>query len=228
MLCILFRLPTFTSPDATAMSRSGVVVRAPRADVPVTQHNQDAGQPDERVTIAQAQRDPHRFAPLYAAYFDPVFRYCLRCLGDHEAAADATQEVFSRALAALPRYQDKAFRPWLFTIAHNVIVDSHRRRGRRTLDAPLEAAASRVNAAPTPEEEALATDARRTVRHYLAQLPADQRTVIELRLADLKGQEIADVLAWSLAAVKITQHRALRRLHELMAAVDGEGHDASS
>src|SRR5687767_10424119 len=99
------------------MTRSGMMVGAPWADVPASQRKHDSERSDERTVIAQAQRDPCAFAPLYAAYFDPVFRYCLRCLGDREVAADAAQEVFARALAALPRYQEKAFRPWLFTIA---------------------------------------------------------------------------------------------------------------
>src|SRR5688572_10743623 len=77
----------------------------------------------EAAAIAAARLDPRAFAPLYQAYFDPVFRYCLRCIGDREDAAEATQEVFARALRALPRYRDQAFRPWLFTIAHNVIAD---------------------------------------------------------------------------------------------------------
>ena len=205
------------------------MVGALRAEPPAPQSDRGQGQPDDRAVIAQAQRDPRAFAPLYIAYFDPVYRYCLRCLGDREAAADAAQEVFARAPAALPRYREEAFRPWLFTIAHNVIVDSHRRRGRRPSEVPLEAASQRANQDPTPEEEVLAADARHSVRFYLAQLPAEQRSVIELRLADLKGQQIAEILACSLGTVKITQHRALRRLRELMGdANDGSDRDGSA
>src|SRR5687768_11853835 len=74
--------------------------------------------------VALAKRDPRAFAPLYDRYFDPVYRYCYRRLGDGETAADATAQVFAKALAALPRYREDApsFRSWLFAIAHNVIV----------------------------------------------------------------------------------------------------------
>lgn len=194
-----------------------------RADLPGSQTHRVDDQLDERDTIAQAQRDPSAFAPLYAAYFDPVYRYCLRCLGDREAAADATQDIFARALAALPRYREEAFRPWLFTIAHNVIVDSHRRRGRRPTNVSLEEVSHRTSPAPSPEDEAIAAEARRSVHFYTAQLPAEQRQVIELRLADLAGQEVADILACSLGSVKIAQHRALRRLRELMIEADAGG-----
>jgi hypothetical protein len=56
-----------------------------RAELPVTQVDRAEAHADERTVVAQAQRDPRAFAPLYAALFDPVYRYCLRCLGDREA-----------------------------------------------------------------------------------------------------------------------------------------------
>jgi DNA-directed RNA polymerase specialized sigma24 family protein len=46
----------------------------------------------------------------------------------------------------------------------------------------------------------------------LNDLPADQRRVIELRLAGLTGAEIAGVLNRSVAAVKMLQLRAMTRL----------------
>jgi RNA polymerase sigma-70 factor (ECF subfamily) len=195
-----------------------VVVRRNRPPTPI-EEPEIAGLPfDEGDLIALARRDPQAFAPLYTAYFDPVYRYCLRCLGEREAAADAAQEVFARALRALPRYRDDAFRPWLFTIAHNVIVDGYRQRDRRPPDAPLKEAEWHADPAPGPEHAALAAEAGRTVHECLTRLTPDQRAVVELRLADLTGQEIADVLSRSLGSVKIAQHRAFRRLAVLMGA----------
>src|SRR3712207_3572347 len=84
------------------------------------------GSLDELAQIALAQRDPRAFAPLYEAYVDAVYRYCYRRLGNSDAAADATSAIFTRALSALPRYHHRSFRSWLFTIAHNTLVDSWR------------------------------------------------------------------------------------------------------
>lgn len=83
---------------------------------------------DDAWLVAEAKQDPHAFAPLYTRYFDLVYRYGVRRLGVTEAAADATGQVFAKALAALPRYRDDApsFRSWLFAIAHNVIIDGGR------------------------------------------------------------------------------------------------------
>jgi len=171
---------------------------------------------DERAVLARAKHDPRAFAPLYHAYVDPVHRYCMRCLGDREAAADATQEVFARALRALPRYRDDAFRPWLFTIAHNVIVDIHRQRAKRNVDQALESDALWPDPAPGPEAEALAAETRQSLHACLAQLAPDQRAVVELRLAGLIAKEIAAVHRRSLGSVKIAQYRAFRRLAVLL------------
>jgi RNA polymerase sigma-70 factor, ECF subfamily len=178
---------------------------------------------DARV-IALAKRDPRAFAPLYDRYFDPVYRYCYRRLGDREAAADATAQVFAKALAALPRYREDApsFRSWLFAIAHNVITDDL--RARRPV-APMDAAAHVAATGPSPEELVLTDEAGSTVRALLAMLPPDQRQILELRLAGLTGPEIAAALGRSLGAVKIAQVRAFARLRatlEPVGAATGE------
>ena len=163
---------------------------------------------DEAALIEQARQDRQAFAPLYRRYLDPVYRYCYRRLGTREVAEDATSQVFLKALAALSGYRGASFRAWLFAIAHNVVVDVARRRA----SAPLAEAGDLADGAPTPEEVAVAADEHRTLRALLASLPADQRSVVELRLAGLTGAEVALALGRSLGAVKMLQFRAMARL----------------
>jgi RNA polymerase sigma-70 factor (ECF subfamily) len=163
----------------------------------------------DRAIVARARADPRAFAPLYDRYLDAVYRYCYRRLGNREAAEDATSAIFARALAALPNYRDGSFRAWLFVIAHNIVIDTHR---RRRPEQPLADTFEPVDREPTPEEAALASDARQSVRALLEVLPVDQRRVLELRLAGLTGAEIARVLNRSVAAVKMLQLRAMTRL----------------
>jgi RNA polymerase sigma-70 factor (ECF subfamily) len=173
------------------------------ADAPLTENEID------RAIVARARHDPRAFAPLYDRYLDPIYRYCYRRLGNREAAEDATSAIFARALAALPSYRDGSFRAWLFVIAHNIVIDTHR---RRRPEQPLADAYEPVDREPTPEEAALASDARQSLWVLLEVLPADQRRVLELRLAGLTGAEIAQVLNRSVAAVKMLQLRAMTRL----------------
>lgn len=172
---------------------------------------------DEGELVARAQRDRAAFGPLYDRYAEPVYRYCYRRLGSHEAAADATSQTFVQALAALPRYRAGSFRGWLFTIAANVVTDVHRRRRPAdSLDDEVFGANALADPAPTPEEHALATEDQRSVMALLARLTPEQRRVVELRLAGLTGPEIAAVLGQSITAVRSSQFRAYARLRRLM------------
>ena len=177
--------------------------------------------------VAAARRDRASFAPLYLRYVDPVFRYCLRRLGSREAAEDATAQVFTKAIGALPGYRENgpSFRSWLFAIAHNVLVDAGRSaRPQDTLDESLPLTDPGIG----PEEEALAAEGQREVQVLLASVPPDQRRVLELRLAGLTTAEIAQALGLSAGAVRASQYRAVKRLRLVMglAPHGTEGHDA--
>lgn len=163
--------------------------------------------------VALAREDPRAFALLYARYLDPVHRFCYRRLGSREAAEDATSLVFTKALAAFPRYRDTSFRAWLFTIAHHVVADRYR---AARADQPLETAVDLADPAPSPEDHALAAEDRRDLHLLLARLPEHQRQVVELRLAGLSGAEIAQVMGRSPANVNVTQSRAMARLRTLL------------
>ena len=168
--------------------------------------------------VARAQRERQAFELLYRRYLDPVHRYCYRRLGSREAAEDATSLVFAKALASLPAYRDGSFRSWLFAIAHHVVADSYRAWHPAS---PLEVAVGLPDRGASPEEQALAADGERSVLRLLAQLPPDQRRVVELRLAGLTGREVAAVLGKSLPAGKSAQVRAYARLRDLLGVPAG-------
>ncbi len=183
----------------------------------------------DALLVARAQRDPAAFAPLYEAYFDPVYRYCYHRLGSWEAAEDATSVIFTNALAALPRYRagrrSGSFRSWLFAIAHNVVVNEYRAGGRRTMQS-LEAAADVPDTTVSLEETAIAAEASQSLHALLSQLSPEQRRVVELRLAGLTDAEIGRVLGRTHDAIRATQYRAAIRLRALLGFARGEFHDA--
>jgi RNA polymerase sigma-70 factor (ECF subfamily) len=188
---------------ASRVRRSPHLADEPEADA-------DAG------LVARARSDREAFADLYRRHFAGVYGYCLRTLGGAERAEDAAQQVFEQALAALPRYREAGrFRSWLYAIAFRVI-GRQIAADRRTL--PLEAEANLADPALSPEAQALAAVERQTLRAAVARLPADQRRVVELRLAGLTGQEIAADLGRSHAAVRMLQQRAIDRLGRDLAA----------
>ena len=178
--------------------------------------------PDETTLVAQAKHDRHAFSLLYHRYVEDVYRYCYRRLGSKEEAEDATSQVFTKALAGIARLGDQPFRAWLFTIAHNVVADTHRAR-RRAVPATAAQDAGTADAIDpdlTPEAQLLAAEDGRFIRMLLAQLPADSRHLLELRLAGLTDAEIATVLGKSHGAVRTAQHRTVVRLRELRAVIE--------
>src|SRR5215208_1037200 len=138
----------------------------------------------EAALVARAKADRHAFAPLYARYLGSVLRYCQRRIADRDSAEDAASLVFAQAMANLASCRNDAFRGWLFSIAHNVVVDFYRRsRSSATLDAAPET----IDPDPTPEEIALAREERAALWARLRDLTPDQRRVVELRLAGFTG-----------------------------------------
>jgi RNA polymerase sigma-70 factor (ECF subfamily) len=178
----------------------------------------DESTPDDDLVewTRRGQRDA--FGILYDRYLPLVYGYCHRLLGEREAAQDANSIVFTKALANLPSYRPSptrnSFRPWLFTIAHNVIADELRaRRGTASLDA----AEWVIDPSPSPEEQAVQADARHSVIALLPRLSADQASVISLRLSGLTAVEIGLVLGRPRNAIDGIHHRALLRLREIVA-----------
>ena len=141
----------------------------------------------------------------------------LRAQGADEAE-DLTGEVFLQVVRGLARFDgdERAFRAWVFTIAHRRVVDDRRRRSRQ----PVAPAAPEVIADATPpggdvHDDAVAALDEAAVRGALAALPPDQRAVLLLRiLGDLTIDEIARSLGKRSGAVKALQRRALRRLEK--------------
>jgi RNA polymerase sigma-70 factor, ECF subfamily len=173
----------------------------------------------DRALVEEARRDPLQFDALYRRYLAQVYSYAYHELGDHHDAEDATERTFLAALAALPRFEERArpadgegastFRVWLFQIARNAVANQRRGRRRHPV-APLEAAATIADpldvagGAVTRDEAAAAWRA-------VGRLPADRRQALVLRFVDeMSTAEIAGVLGRSEGAVRVLVHRALR------------------
>lgn len=156
--------------------------------------------------IEAAQRDTSRFADLYEMYFDRVYAYIARRVGDRAETEDLTSEVFHHALANLRRFEWRGapFAAWLYRIAANAIADRSERLGReRKIDPPAD-----IEEADQEEAQDLAK-----IFAFVRELPANQRKVIEMRFAEQRSiREIAQILDTSEGAVKQLQFRGLETL----------------
>jgi RNA polymerase sigma-70 factor (ECF subfamily) len=163
------------------------------------------------------------FVELYMRYFDRVYGYLRVVLDDPHEAEDAAQQAFLNAMAALPRYERRGqpFRAWLFTIVRNQSLNSLRER-RRPVDLvdPSELAYEHEIVAPDDHEETLSWISDRELVMLLERLPLAQRQALFLRFQlDLSAPAIAEIMERSADDVRMLQHRALRFLHDRLAAL---------
>lgn len=164
---------------------------------------------DEALIIERTRVDPDAFEEIYNRYKGPMYRMCVRAVGNSDLANDLTASVFLRAFERMDHYQPRpnsTFRAWLFTLGRNVLLD-HWRQGNRIItwgdDEPL-----LVDGDPGPEEIALTHIQLDEVRAVLETLNERHRSIVEFRLSGLTTREIAEALDMTIPALKSAQTRA--------------------
>lgn len=152
-------------------------------------------------------------AELYRHLHPRILRY-LRALEPSEAE-DLASDVWLDVARGLGRFEgdERAFRAWAFTIARRRLVDLRRRRARRaTFPAEPERLVEHGGRGDV-EDEAMAELTTEAALARIASLPPDQAEVVLLRvLGGLGVGEVAGIMGKRPGAVRVLQHRALRRL----------------
>src|SRR2546421_152461 len=184
-------------------------------------------------TLVQAAQSGRSEATdeLVERYYPRVYSF-VATLQSGEAE-DLTQEVFARALGALPRFNGEyQFGAWLLQIARNVRIDEARRQVRRPQPTdPVDLVELETSdSLPDHVWESVSSEiAVATVHRALAKLPKRQRTVLVLR--ELEGMSYADIavaLRISTRAVEISLSRARKRMRLELKHLDlAEGERAS-
>ena len=166
-------------------------------------------------TLAAAQTGAEwALAALYRDLNPRLLRYLRARAGqDADDVASATWVDVSRNLNGFTGGEDD-FRGWLFTITRRRLSDHRRTLARRPADpVPAETLVAH-DAVPDAAEAALAGrlgDA--AARQIVAVLPPDQADVVLLRVvAGLSVDEVAARTGKRPGAVRVLQHRALKRL----------------
>jgi RNA polymerase sigma-70 factor (ECF subfamily) len=152
-------------------------------------------------------------AELYRRLQPRLLRY-LR-YEEPQTAEDLAAEVWMAVAAGLDSFDgdEAGFRGWVFTIARRRVID-HRRRGVRRRTAPAEPADFADVADDRPGTDPPSTvGAQEAVERIVGLLPPVQAEVVMLRVvADLDAETVAEMLGRSANWVRVTQHRALKKL----------------
>ena len=149
---------------------------------------------------------------LYREFGPGLVRY-LRAQAPADGE-DLASEVWINAAAGFGRFQgdEAAFRCWLFSIARRRLIDFRRReQRRRALLSSL--VTTGVSDAVDPEARAVMASESEAALAHIATLPPDQAEVVLLRVvAGLNVEEVAAIVGKKAGAVRVLQHRALKRL----------------
>lgn len=177
----------------------------------------------DETLIEQAQRgDRAALTGLVERHHAPLVGYLYHATnGRRDLAEDLAQEAFIRVVQNLSAYQPgRPFKPWLYTIATNLVRDHYRRLDtRRTAEwsDALEDAAARPE--EDPEAAFLTAERGGAVSAALLQLSAPLRATLLLRFSqDLSLEEIAQVLGIPPGTVKSRLSNAVRQLRDHLAA----------
>jgi RNA polymerase sigma-70 factor (ECF subfamily) len=179
---------------------------------------------EERGLALRAQRgDARAFEDLVHPHQEIAFRVAYVITRSRADAEDATQDALLKAWRALGRFRvDEPLRPWLLRIVANEARNRRRSAGRReqlTLRAVASGLEISGEAAPSPEEAAVAHDDRARLLAALDALPDEHRATLSYRyLLDLSEEETAAALDVPRGTVKSRSARALERLREAYAA----------
>lgn len=170
--------------------------------------------------------DGAAFEALYRRHEAPVFRYLLRNVRDEAAANDLLQEVWFAVARSADRYQPTAkFTTWLYTIAHNKMVDAIRAdRSTETLDDAADfeddAVIDKMPAADARFEPVNVLETRdqaQALIRAVEQLPPEQRSAFLLQAeADMSVNDIAATTGASFETTKSRLRYARTKLRQLL------------
>jgi RNA polymerase sigma-70 factor (ECF subfamily) len=171
--------------------------------------------PDEQLMLAYRGGDARAFETLYARYRARLFRFVLRSIKVRAAAEELYQEIWMRVIEARATYQPAArFTTWLYTIAHNRLVDHWRRGGLALVS--LDDHDPPANS-PDPARHAEAREALARFAAALERLPPAQREAFLLH--EEAGLTVSEIAAATGANEEAAKSRLRYAIAKLKAAV---------
>ncbi|MEX1013684.1 MAG: sigma-70 family RNA polymerase sigma factor [Candidatus Paceibacterota bacterium] len=169
----------------------------------------------DKKLVKKAQKgDSNAFGKLYDKYIDRIYRYIFIRVSNKTEAEDVTQQVFLKAWKNINRYETQKntpFSSWLYTIAKNSIIDYYR-KDRDHLD--IDFVSDKISTSEKHQEEKTDTELRiELVKNQLNRLSEDEQDVLIMRFIDeMSNKEVAKITGKTSGAVRVMQHRALKKL----------------
>jgi RNA polymerase sigma-70 factor (ECF subfamily) len=171
---------------------------------------------EEKLIKSAITGESSAFGRLYDEYQPKIYRFILIKVGHREEAEDLTHQVFLKAWQNIATYEERGlpFSGWLYEIARNQVIDHYRTKQVHT---PLDFLEDHLVAEDNHEQSLDRQISLKKIRTLMSKLTPEQEDVLLMRFVDdLSVQEVSKIMKKSEGAVKLLQHRAIKRLRELL------------
>lgn len=172
---------------------------------------------EQNLVEAARKGDPEAFGALYDHYLPKIYRFVLIKVSHKEQAEDLTHQTFLKAWEKVDTYkhQGYSFGSWLYQIARNNVIDHYRKGG------------DQVDIEDVSPEDLGITDSLVAeveikikwdeILGAIKGLSDVEQDVLMMRfIEDMPHKEVAEAVDKSESAVKVIQHRALKKLKKTL------------
>jgi RNA polymerase sigma-70 factor (ECF subfamily) len=171
--------------------------------------------------------DLRAFETLYNRHKGGLYRYFMRHISEPSLAEDLYQEIWNKVILQANHYKPAAkFTTWLYTLAHNKLVDHVRHlsvvnkvvvrsHDDEEIESPIELKPQHMH--NEPESELSSARVAESLKLCIAQLPLAQKDSFLLKEeAGLSVKDIAKVLNTSFEASKSRLRYAYENLRQCL------------
>jgi RNA polymerase sigma-70 factor (ECF subfamily) len=172
-----------------------------------------------------------RFLKAFEEYNDALFRHAFLRISNRERAIDIVHDTYAKVWSYIrDGYKIDSFRPFLYKVLNNLIIDEYRKRKEASLDALFEQdgvdEGSFDDLSESSVELLAATIDGRKAFDLLEELPEQYREVIIYRFVDQLGpREISELIEESENVISVRIHRGLKLLRQKIEASDEQAEE---
>ena len=148
---------------------------------------------------------------LILRYYDQLYAFAYRRLDNANDAYDAAQEIFIRAMKALPSFDKRcaSFKTWLYAVASHYLRDCFKRRCVEGIHTPMD---EEIPSGERFEEAAESRALAAQIMEYLEKSDYCAYQIVELKIfGDMTFEEIGAMLRLSPNTVKTRYYAAVKK-----------------
>lgn len=172
----------------------------------------------DKKLVEQAKLDSTKFVALYDKYFDSIYRYVSRRVGDKDTVHDLVSQTFYDALNHIERFEWRGFpfSSWLYKIAHNNVLKWYKEQSRSS-SVDIEEGKEIKDESVDFVRDVERTELKNEIYEVLERLELEDREIIRLKFfEEASNVEIAEIMGLSANHIGVKVFRALKKVKQLL------------